>query len=117
MVLSSIIFAQTGGWVFIDPDKPLGNTWGWRIQVGAFIYRRNAERTATHLEQKIELPIYIVVENPWYKVLVGDFRSKDKAEEYLDIIHRIGYKDAFVRESMVNIQNAESVSPSSPSGP
>ncbi len=112
MVLSSILFTQVGGWVFIDPDRPVGNAKGWRIQVGAFIYRQNAERTATILDKKINLPIYIVVENPWYKVLVGDFRTKEEAEEYLEIIHKLGYSDAFVRESPINLQNDENVAPS-----
>lgn len=114
MVLSSVLLSQVGGWVFIDPDRPIGNARGWRIQVGAFIYRSNAEKTAATLEKKINLPIYIVVESPWYKVLVGDFRTREEAEEYLDVIHKIGYKDAFVRESVVNIQNDNNVNPSGP---
>jgi len=113
MVLSSIIFAQISGWVFVDPDKPAGNAVGWRIQVGAFIYKQNAEKTASILGQKIDLPVYIVVENPWYKVLVGDFKTKEDAEQYLEMLHKLGFQDAFVRESPINLQNDDSVSPKS----
>ena len=113
MVLSSILFAQISGWVFVDPDKPSGNAKGWRVQVGAFIYKQNAEKTASILDKKIDLPVYIVVENPWYKVLVGDFRTKEEAEKYLEIIHKIGFEDAFVRESPINLQNDDRVYPKS----
>jgi cell division protein FtsN len=54
-----------------------------------------------------------VVENPWYKVLVGDFRTKEEAEKYLEIIHKIGFEDAFVRESPINLQNDDRVYPKS----
>ncbi len=111
MVLSSILFAQISGWVFVDPDKAAGNAMGWRIQVGAFIYRQNAEKTASFFDQKLDIPVYIVVENPWYKVLLGDFRTKEEAEKYLEIIHKMGFQDAFVKESRINLQNDESVSP------
>ncbi len=111
MVLSSILFAQISGWVFVDPDKAAGNAMGWRIQVGAFIYRQNAEKTASFFDQKLDLPVYIVVENPWYKVLIGDFRTKEEAEKYLEIIHKMGFQDAFVKESPISLQNDESVSP------
>ncbi len=112
MVLSSILFAQATGWTFIDPRQEgqrVGNRMGWRIQVGAFIHRRNAERLAARLHRQIDLPIYIVVDPPWHKILVGDFVKREDAEEYLQTLRSLGYEDAFVRESMVNVQNDDSL--------
>ncbi len=112
MVLSSLLLAQAAGWTFVDPrqgGQSVGNRMGWRIQVGAFIHARNAERLAARLHKQVDLPIYIVVEPPWHKVLVGDFVKKEDAEEYLQTLKALGYEDAFVRESPVNAQNDESV--------
>ncbi|NPA80963.1 MAG: SPOR domain-containing protein [Thermotogae bacterium] len=112
MVLSSFLLAQAGGWVFIDPrsqGQVAGNRMGWRVQVGAFIHKRNAERLAAKLHRQIDQPIYIVVEPPWHKVLVGDFVKKEDAEKYLEVIRSLGYADAFVKESPVNAQNDDSL--------
>ena len=112
MVLSSLLLAQVSGWTFVDPrqgGQVAGNRMGWRIQVGAFIHVRNAERLANRLRKQIDLPIYIVVEPPWHKVLVGDFVDREEAEEFLQTLKSLGYTDAFVRESPVNVQNDESV--------
>ncbi|NPB03956.1 MAG: SPOR domain-containing protein [Thermotogae bacterium] len=117
MVLSSILLAQAGGWVFIDPrsqGQTLGNRMGWRIQVGAFIHRSNAERLAARLHKQLDQPIYIVVEPPWHKVLVGDFIKREDAEEYLNVLKSLGYADAFVKESPVNAQNDDSLQGGTP---
>ncbi len=122
MVLSSLLLAQAGGWVFVDPNQPgqgVGNVRGWRIQVGAFIHRKNAERLARRLQGQVDKPIYIIVEAPWHKVLVGDFVKKEEAEEYLEYLKGLGYSDAFLKEMMVNAQNDDSLDggPSGQSGP
>ena len=57
------------------------------------------ERFTSYLDKKNEkltVPEYIIEENGTYKVRLGVFNSKIKADSVLKIVHETGFKNAFV---------------------
>jgi hypothetical protein len=75
---------------------------GYRIQclVTSQIERARIEQKA--LESKVRFSIYILFMDPYYKIQVGDFTKREKAEEVLTTMKKdLGYPDAFIVSSKV----------------
>lgn len=78
---------------------------GFRVQIFMEIgneavdraHRVKREFEATHPE----LPIYLSYEQPYYRLRVGDFRSRIEAEKYLRIL-KPQYSVAFVTADIIN---------------
>ena len=80
------------------------NILGYRIQIGAFEYKENAEKIAESARSKLDLPVYIIYQAPFYRVRVGDFKEKGEAEKYVKIIMKKGFNDARWVPTSINIQ-------------
>jgi hypothetical protein len=75
---------------------------GFRIQCFASAQIENAREEKRKLEQKTSLPTYIVFVDPYYKILVGDFKTRDAAEKARGDLKVGGYKDAWIMASPIN---------------
>lgn len=67
----------------------------YHIQVGAFRKKENAERLKEELLAE-EFPAFIAHAGPYYKVLVGQFTSVDKAAETEKALKRAGYQTVII---------------------
>lgn len=67
---------------------------GYRIQIGAFEYKENAEELKIFARSKTDLTIYVVYIAPFYRVRVGDFTEKSEAEKCVKFLKDKGFSDA-----------------------
>lgn len=82
-----------------EPEK----TFGYRVQIFATLKKENAQRVANEAKKILSKPVYIEYIPPFYKVRVGDFKSRDDAEEYKEYLRANGYPDAFVVETEIKV--------------
>lgn len=75
---------------------------GYRIQIGIFADHNDAETVASKARAVISHNVYVVFEEPFYRVRVGDFRSKRAVEKALREVRSKGYKDAIWIRSEIN---------------
>lgn len=80
-----------------EPEK----VFGYRVQIFATLKKENAQRVAREARKVLSKPVYIEYIPPFYKVRVGDFKSRDDAEEYKEYLRANGYPDAFVVETEI----------------
>ena len=79
---------------------------GYRIQL--FMESGNEALTkAEDVKEKFEdrydkIPAYITFGEPYYRVRVGDFRTRLEAEKFLDRINRV-YRNAWVTLDIINL--------------
>ncbi|HUL43212.1 MAG TPA: SPOR domain-containing protein [Bacteroidota bacterium] len=81
-------------------DIPKGNC---SIQIGAFKMPDNADRIIALAKQRFNQPVYLFLDqtDTLYKVMIGDFPTKDAARSFRDAIAQQypgDYKDAWVWE-------------------
>jgi hypothetical protein len=78
---------------------------GWRIEIffeaGNYSKKMAMEAKSDFVQKHPEIPSYLIFQQPYYKVRVGDFRSKMKAEELLRSIES-DYPQAFVVVDEIN---------------
>jgi hypothetical protein len=78
---------------------------GWRINIffesGNYSKRLALETKSQFVQKYANVPCYVVFQEPYYKVRVGDYRTKMEAEKFLkEIITE--YSNAFVVEDNIN---------------
>jgi hypothetical protein len=74
----------------------------FRVQVGIFEEQKSAERRAEEARAKVNSPVYVEFEPPFYRVRVGDFKTKKEAEEYVKILQDYGFRGSFwVMKNMI----------------
>ena len=64
----------------------------YRVQVGAFVLKRNAEKLAAKIIEQFGIRTVIVEENMLYKVQAGSFASKINALNRAALLDKAGYK-------------------------
>ena len=74
---------------------------GYRIQVIISENQEDLIEIKNNLEKVIKEKIYIQFELPNYKLRVGNFSSRKKAESYRNKIVRFGYKSAWVIPTLI----------------
>ena len=79
----------------VMPDEEPEDTQWYHIQVGAFRNQENAQRLKEELLAD-EFPAFVSHEGPYYKVLVGQFSSVDKAADTEQALRRAGYQTVIV---------------------
>lgn len=89
-------------------NKKINGTEGHRIQIYASSTRTAREESAKVRTEFIsrfpDIPSYVKFDPPgYYKVRVGDFRTKTEATKYLIAIRRI-YRDAYLVPDIINLQ-------------
>ena len=79
---------------------------GFRVQLLATRDRFSAEKFQSELEQVYNKNIYIIFEAPNYKVRIGDFIDRERAEEFRKDLSNKGYPSAWIiRTKITPINN------------
>jgi len=78
---------------------------GYRIQIffesGNFSKRLALEAKSAFVEKYSDVPSYVLFHEPYYKVRIGDYRTRMEAEKFLKEIER-DYPNAFVVSDEIN---------------
>ncbi len=80
------------------------NSQAYRVQIFSskkFGESRHAKMVA---EEIFDRPVFLDYEVPYYKIRVGNFASREKAEEYQQRVKSSGYKNAWIVVVIVNIK-------------
>lgn len=90
----------------LQPDAPElppeeETRYGYRVQVGAFADRNQARTRADELRQRFTEPVYVVHEGLLYKVQIGDFVSRDRADAARRKAIDLGLSGSFVVDAMI----------------
>jgi hypothetical protein len=81
-----------------------GTTDGFRVQVVATDNIEEANQTRSEIYSKTaNKEVYINFEPPFYKVKVGDFTSRQDAEDLKFMFNQLGYKEARIVQETVNL--------------
>jgi len=93
---------------FSDDDSDYSNSInvdglvkGYRVQVAISENQEDLIDIKDNLEKVIKEKIYIQFELPNYKLRVGNFSSRKKAELYRNKIARLGYRSAWVIPTLI----------------
>ena len=99
----------------------------YRVQIFTSRLYAEANRERALAEEIFNLPIHLDYEVPYYKLRVGDFVTRDEAEEMVSEIRSIGYRNAWVARVVLRVFEApefdlsdepilpdDSIEPSSP---
>ena len=95
---------------------------GFRIQIFSTKNLENANQAKSIAEEQfaeMNLHCYLEFDSPYYKVRVGDFKTREEAERYRDIIRSMGYPNAWIVKTKVysNPVNSASTPDSEPNPP
>ena len=78
---------------------------GYRVQVLATRERFKAEKLQSDLEELFEYKIYVIFEAPNYKVRIGDFIDRQKAEKFRKKLSGNGYYSAWIIRTKIDSIN------------
>ena len=78
---------------------------GYRIQVAISQDENDLIKIKEKLELTIKEKIYIKFELPNYKLRVGNFDSRKKAEAYRNRIIQLGYRSAWVIPTLIELDS------------
>ena len=98
--------AQPAGSVKAGPQEPLKTTESteadqhadgalYRVQIGVFEDQKAAEVRAGEARSKVSENVYVEFEPPFYRVRVGDFKTRKEAEQFAKIMQNNGFRGAF----------------------
>ncbi len=77
---------------------------GFRVQIFSTKNLENATQAKAIAEEQfatLNLHCYLEFDSPYYKVRVGDFKTREEAEHYRDIIRSMGYPNAWIVKTKV----------------
>jgi cell division protein FtsN len=78
------------------------STAGYRVQVFAAQDRATAEAVAARLEGRLNgQPVYVERQDPWYKVRVGDFATREEADRLRKRLVEMGYPEAWTTRATI----------------
>ena len=78
---------------------------GYRIQVMISENKEDLVLAKEKLESVIKEKIYIQFELPNYKLRIGNFSSRKKAESYRAKIVRLGYKSSWIIPTLIELDS------------
>ena len=76
---------------------------GYRVQIFSSTDQEEAQAVRKNAILKFEDNVYVVFDNPYYKVRVGDCRSRYEADELQMSAEKKGYPDAWIVRTNVTI--------------
>jgi len=83
---------------------------GWRINIffeaGNYSKRLAIEAKSEFVNKYADIPCYLIFQEPYYKVRIGDYQTKMQAEEFLNEIER-DYPNAFVVQDDINFPSLD----------
>ncbi|MBU1937142.1 SPOR domain-containing protein [bacterium] len=95
-----------GGDVFeeelLEKESPeTENIFGYRVQLGAFGDEANARTLQVLAEAEFDKPVYVILEEPFWCVRLGDFREMSEAEAMKKAAISKGFTDARIIEDKI----------------
>jgi hypothetical protein len=85
--------------LIIDRGEPVY----FRIQVFALYDQEEAANRARELKVLQDEPVMLIYQEPYWKIIVGDFNNRRKAEQIKNGLINLGYIDAWI----VQVQEKE----------
>jgi len=79
-----------------------GTAEGFRIQCVASSSIETVRAYKKEIESKLKYPAYIVFAEPYYKLHIGDFASRQAAESALVRVKEGGYREAWIVRSPIS---------------
>ena len=83
---------------------------GWRINIffeaGNYSKRQAIEAKSEFVNRYANVPCYLIFQEPYYKVRIGDYRTKMQAEKFLNEIAN-DYSNAFVVQDDINFPSLD----------
>ncbi len=103
----SVVAGMTGDFSPAVPDSPQlsqpeQQVEGWRIQIISMGTRDAAERIAGQARSRLRLTAYVVEQGGLFKVMVGDFLTREEANEARRRVVASGYEGAFPVSTTIN---------------
>jgi len=74
---------------------------GFRVQLIASSSKEEAERAADVIREKLSERVHIEYFEPYYKVRVGDFLTREGAEDVRVQVVGMGFRDAWIVETPI----------------
>ena len=99
-IIDSVIANVVG----IPDDIDSLNSQAYRVQILSTKVYSEARQALKVAEEIFDRPISVDYEVPYFKVRVGKFSQRDKAEDYKQRVKAAGYNNAWVVMVTVNIQ-------------
>jgi len=91
-----------------EPDAQVeslaSEVYGYRIQIGIDESKDAMEELAEYARSRIDQGVYLEFEAPFYRVRVGDFKTRAEAEKYVKILNNKGFNDSLWVFSKIIIQ-------------
>lgn len=78
---------------------------GFRIQLMASTSPDKLRAKKDEIESQLNLKVYIEHDEPYYKVYVGDFTHRDKADKELAKVKESGYPDAWIVKTKIFVDD------------
>jgi hypothetical protein len=91
---------------FDSASSAVAPTEVYRVQIFTSRLYSEAARERTLAEEIFNLPISLDYEVPYYKLRVGDFKTRDEAENMVPEIKNIGYRNAWVARVVLRVKEA-----------
>lgn len=85
-------------------DASAEPVYGYRVQIGIDQDKSKMENLAEKARSATELNIYLEFEAPFYRVRVGDFKTRQEAEKYVRTMKNNGFSDALWVMSQIAVQ-------------
>jgi hypothetical protein len=82
--------------VSFSSEKIVAGETRFRIQIMALSQIDMARREKVNAESVLKKPVFMASEQSFYKLYVGDFKTKAEADAALPEIKKLGYKEAWV---------------------
>jgi len=83
----------------------------YRVQIFTSRLYAEANRERALADEIFNLPVHLDYEVPYYKLRVGDFTTRDEAEDMVSEIRAIGYRNAWVARVIQRIHEAPAFAP------
>ena len=77
---------------------------GFRVQIDMFSSESEAQQCARKAELKFAERVYIVYQPPFFRVRIGDFETKEEADNYVKKLKNAGYKKSRWIRTTINTQ-------------
>ena len=81
--------------------KPI---WVYQIEVFSSGSRQEVIKKKEEIQRRIELPVSIIFEAPFYRIRIGKLPSIQEAEDLRNKFKRMGYKSAFWVRTSIEIK-------------
>ncbi|MDQ7063811.1 MAG: SPOR domain-containing protein [candidate division KSB1 bacterium] len=75
---------------------------GYRVQILQTEDAEEARKVQKEAILDLDAEVYLIYDNPYYKLRVGDFRTRYEAEQFLEKVIRRGYSAAWIVRTKIN---------------